>query len=77
MSQPNETPQPPLYVALAECTLDELDRRAATAEYFMNRALEQRRWNAVQYHRATMLAVQEECDRRLDALVDAPVTSRR
>jgi hypothetical protein len=72
MSQPTDSPR-----SLTECTVAVLDHRAARAESLMNRALEQRRWNAVRYHREVVLAVQAEYQRRLAALddVDVPVCS--
>lgn len=48
----------------------ELDHCALRAEHFMNRALEQHRWNVVRAHRNTMLAVEAE-RRRRTSVVDA------
>jgi hypothetical protein len=45
-------------------TPDELDRCARRAEHFMNRGLEQRRWQAAMHHRSEMLAVEAERQRR-------------
>lgn len=61
-------------MSLDTFTLDELDGRSRRAEYYMNLALEQRRWNMVRHHRGEMLAVTAERDRRVDALDDRATT---
>jgi hypothetical protein len=65
MSEHNDQRQPPT-AHYRYLTLDELDRYAKRAEHFMNRGLEQRRWEVVQRHRGEMLAVDAERDRRRD-----------
>jgi hypothetical protein len=45
-------------------TPSELDQCAQRAEHFMNRGLEQHRWNVVRTHRNAMLAVEAERRRR-------------
>lgn len=45
-------------------TPSELDKCTQHAEHFMNRGLEQHRWNVVRAHRNTMLAVEAERRRR-------------
>lgn len=51
-------------------TSSELEHYARRAEQFMNRGLEQHRWNVVRAHRNTMLAVEAE-RRRRNRVVDA------
>lgn len=51
-------------------TSSELEQYAQRAEHFMNRGLEQHRWNVVRAHRNTMLAVEAE-RRRRNPVVDA------
>lgn len=45
-------------------TSSELEHYARRAEQFMNRGLEQHRWNVVRAHRNTMLALEAERRRR-------------
>jgi hypothetical protein len=51
-------------------TPSELDHCAQRAEHFMNRGLEQHRWNVVRAHRNTMLAAEAE-RRRRNSVVEA------
>lgn len=57
----------------------ELDQCAQRAEHFMNRGLEQHRWNVVRAHRNTMLAVEAERHRRTSAVEAAtsPTSPRK
>jgi hypothetical protein len=55
-------------MTLTQCSLDELDLRARRAERDMNLALEARRWNLVQRHRAHMRAALDERERRASEL---------